>query len=160
MDQNQSPEQYHGSTIDHINVSVSDIEKSLDFYERTLNAIGVLKVLDIPADEKASRPRMVGFGYEQKPYFWLVEAGMADPNLHVAFTVESRNLVRRFFEAANKAGARTKQKPDVHPEYHDTYYAAFVFDPDGINIEAVCHLDDEDGVAFAESQGQAVANKS
>lgn len=160
MDGKVPPEQFGGSTIDHINVSVSDIDKSLDFYERSLNAIGVLKVLDIAGDEEAHRPRMVGFGYEQKPYFWLVEAGMADPNLHVAFTVDSRNLVRRFYEAAGKAGGKTNLEPALHPEYHETYYASFMYDPDGVNVEVVCHLDDPDGVAFAESQGQAVAGKT
>ncbi|GLY18864.1 VOC family protein [Kineosporia rhizophila] len=160
MEDTLAPEQFQGSAIDHINVSVSDIDKSLDFYERALNAIGVLKVLDVPGDEKESRPRMVGFGFENKPYFWLVEAGTVDPNLHVAFNVGSRNLVRRFFEAAEKAGGQVKLEPAVHPEYHEHYYAAFVHDPDGVNVEAVCHLDDQDGVAFAEQQGQAVAGKS
>jgi catechol 2,3-dioxygenase-like lactoylglutathione lyase family enzyme len=151
---------FQGSTIDHVNVSVTDIDRSLDFYERSLNAIGILKVLDVPGDEADDRPRMVGFGDENKPFFWLVDGGTPDPNLHVAFTVGSRNLVRRFFEAACKAGGTVKLAPDLRPEYHENYYGAFVYDQDGINVEAVCHLDDDDVVAAVEGSGEATADRS
>lgn len=152
-------EAFQGSTLDHLNVSVVDLGSCLDFYERALNAIGVLKVLDIPGDQE--RPHMVGFGYEHKPFFWLVEAGTADPNLHVAFSVASRNLVRRFFEAAVKAGGEVKLEPGLRPEYHEHYYGAFVHDPDGqVNLEAVCHLDDDDGVAYAERVGESSSETS
>jgi catechol 2,3-dioxygenase-like lactoylglutathione lyase family enzyme len=160
MQEGTPAQDFQGSTLDHLNISVTDIDASLEFYERTLNAIGIIKVFDIPGDDDEKRPRMVGFGYEHKPFFWIVDTGRPDPNLHVAFSVASRNLVRRFFEAAQKAGAEIKLEPAVHPEYHENYYGAFIYDPDGANIEAVCHVDDEDAVAFVESQGQATAAKS
>jgi len=83
---------------------------------------------------------MTGFGRaEVKPYFWLIDAGTVGTNMHLAFTVDTRAEVDTFYLAALDAGASSRESPGVHPEYHTDYYGAFVNDPHGINLEAVCH---------------------
>lgn len=128
---------YTGSSIDHLNITVTDLNVSRTFYDAVLPIVGVEKLLDIPADE--DRPAMVGYGQHPKPYFWLVDGEVTDPNLHVAFTVDTRESVDVFYAAAITAGATPRDEPAVHPEYHPDYYGAFVNDPDGTNLEAVCH---------------------
>lgn len=83
---------------------------------------------------------MVGYGRHPKPFLWLVEGGTVDANLHLAFTVGTRAEVDAFHTAALAAGATSRDEPAVRPEYHPGYYGAFVNDPDGTNLEAVCHL--------------------
>lgn len=131
---------FTGSRIDHVNVVVSDMAKALAFYAPTLEAVGIVSLLDVPpgAVEPGS-PWMHGFGWEHKPFFWLVEGRPCDPPLHVAFTVPTRADVRAFHAAALSAGATSRDEPAVRDEYHPTYYGAFVDDPDGANVEAVCH---------------------
>ncbi|MTD16715.1 VOC family protein [Nakamurella sp. YIM 132087] len=128
---------YTGSTIDHLNMSVTDVATSRDFYDAVLPTVGVSKLLDFPAD--GDRPWMVGYGIHPKPFLWLVDHGTTDPNLHLAFTVDTRAEVDAFHAAALAAGGTSREEPAVHPEYHPDYYGAFVNDPDGLNLEAVCH---------------------
>lgn len=128
---------YTGSTIDHLNITVTDIGASQAFYDAVLSVIGVEQLLDFPTE--GERPAMVGYGQHPKPFFWLVDGLTIDPNLHLAFTVESREAVDAFFAAAIAAGAAVREQPAVHSEYHPNYYGAFVNDPDGVNLEAVCH---------------------
>ncbi|MGO2862000.1 MAG: VOC family protein [Brevibacterium sp.] len=128
---------YTGSTIDHLNITATDIAASRAFYDAVLPVVGVEKLLDFP--EAEDRPAMIGYGRDPKPFLWLVDGRTTDPNLHLAFTVDNRADVDAFYTAALAAGAVSRHAPAVHPEYHSDYYGAFVTDPDGTNLEAVCH---------------------
>ena len=80
----------------------------------------------------------VGFG-AGRPFFWIGTGGKVSVGTHVAFAAESRKIVDEFYAAAMAAGGRDNGKPGLRPHYHENYYGAFVLDPDGNNIEAVCH---------------------
>jgi catechol 2,3-dioxygenase-like lactoylglutathione lyase family enzyme len=130
-----------GSRIDHLNIGVPDLAAAVGFYEPVLAAIGIVKMLEIPpAPEDDDRPAMTGFGRaDVKPYFWLVDSGTVGTDVHLAFTVDSREQVHVFHDAAVAAGATVLHAPAVRPEYHADYYGGFVRDLNGINLEAVCH---------------------
>ncbi|KUL27557.1 VOC family protein [Actinoplanes awajinensis] len=130
-----------GSRIDHLNVAVPDLAAAVAFYEPVLAAIGITKMLEIPPHATPNQPTaMTGFGLAGvKPYFWLIDGGIVGTNMHLAFTVDTRDAVATFHDAALRAGAVAMLPPAVHPEYHEDYYGAFVLDPHGINLEAVCH---------------------
>jgi catechol 2,3-dioxygenase-like lactoylglutathione lyase family enzyme len=130
-----------GSRIDHLNLAVPDLAAAVAFYEPVLASIGITKMLEIPPNATPNQPTaMTGFGLAAvKPYFWLIDGGTVGSNMHVAFTVETREEVEAFYRAAVEAGAEPTLEPAVHPEYHDDYYGGFVLDPHGINLEAVCH---------------------
>ena len=83
----------------------------------------------------------VGYGVPPKPDFWISALDSGEPcrESHIAFLAPNRDAVRRFFDAAVMGGAEVLHEPRLWPEYHPTYYAAFVRDPDGNNVEAVCH---------------------
>jgi catechol 2,3-dioxygenase-like lactoylglutathione lyase family enzyme len=121
--------------LDHVGFGVSNYPRSKAFYEDALRPLG-LEVLMEPM------PQVCGFGSpeDQKPFFWLT--GNRDPvtTLHVAFQVDTRELVDAFHEAALAAGGTDNGGPGVREIYHPHYYGAFVLDPDGNNAEAVCHL--------------------
>ena len=129
---------FSGSTIDHVNLAVSDVERSRQFYEPALGSIGIVLTLAVSAEQSGSRGAMYGFGTADKPY-WIVGEGRVGENTHVAFTVEDRAGVHAFYEAALAAGGEDNGAPGVRTMYHPDYYGAFVLDPDGINVEAVCH---------------------
>jgi catechol 2,3-dioxygenase-like lactoylglutathione lyase family enzyme len=118
---------FTGSLIDHLNIAVPDLPRSLTFYE------------PVPADPAAGQLEMHGFGRHPKPFFWLVADGAVGSNMHLAFTADDRATVRAFYDAALAAGGRSLLEPGQRPEYHADYYGAFVLDPDGVNVEAVCH---------------------
>ncbi len=127
-----------GSRIDHLNVAVPDLAAAVAFYEPVLLAIGIEKMLVIPT--LGERPAMTGFGWAGvKPFFWLVDQGTVGTNMHLAFTVDTREQVHVFYDAALAAGATSRDAPAVWAEYHADYYGGFVDDPHGINLEAVCH---------------------
>jgi catechol 2,3-dioxygenase-like lactoylglutathione lyase family enzyme len=117
--------------LDHVGVPVSDFERSKRFYEEALSPLGYELLME-PSDSAA------GFGRSGKPDFWIAQ-GEPGRSIHVAFTTEDRATVAAFHEAAIAAGGRDNGGPGLRPEYHPTYYGAFVLDPDGYNIEAVCH---------------------
>ncbi|MFY0407611.1 VOC family protein [Solicola sp. PLA-1-18] len=130
-----------GSRIDHLNVAVPDLAAAVAFYEPVLASIGITTILAIPADPgDDDRPAMTGYGLaDVKPYFWLIDRGTVGTNMHVAFTVDTRDDVHTFYDAALAAGADPLHAPAVHEQYHRDYYGGFVLDPHGINLEAVCH---------------------
>ena len=121
--------------IDHTGISVSDFQASKAFYARALAAIGYELLAEIPASV-TGRTDVAGFGERPKPDFWISKGTPNQPALHVAFRAESRAQVDAFYKAAIAAGGKDN---GVRPHYHPNYYGAFVLDPDGHNIEAVCH---------------------
>jgi len=124
--------------IDHTGVVVSDFERSKRFYGAALAPIGFRLVVEFPA-AVTGHADVAGFGEPPKPEFWISKGTPNAPAIHVAFRVESRALVDAFHAAALAAGGRDNGAPGLRPEYHPNYYGAFVLDPDGNNIEAVCH---------------------
>jgi len=125
--------------IDHTGVNVSDVAKSKAFYRGALAPLGYEVVMD--GDGYA------GFGVARKPDFWIGQGKPNVPPIHVAFRAETRAQVDAFHKAALASGGRDNGAPGPRPHYHANYYGAFVLDPDGHNIEAVCHTDERGGRA-------------
>ena len=117
--------------IDHIGIAVTDLEKSIAFYEKALAPLGYTLLMKFPG-------QAAGFGIAPKPDFWIGQAPQAHP-AHIAFRSDGRAKVREFYTAAMAAGGVDNGAPGPRPMYHEHYYGAFVKDPDGNNIEAVCH---------------------
>jgi catechol 2,3-dioxygenase-like lactoylglutathione lyase family enzyme len=124
--------------LDHLGLPVRDIERSRAFYAAALAPLGFGVVMEV-TPEMTGGFTYLGFGPPARPHFWIGNRGRIEGSLHIAFSAESRAKVRRFYDAALSAGARDNGPPGLRPEYHPGYYGAFVFDPDGHNIEAVCH---------------------
>jgi len=119
--------------LDDLGLDVTDYETSKAFYERALAPLGIQLLME-PV------PGIGGFGEERKPYFWVARRGRpAQTGVHVAFTARTREQVDAFHAAALQAGAIDNGGPGVREIYHPHYYGAFVLDPDGNNVEAVCH---------------------
>lgn len=120
--------------LDHIGVKVTDFERSRRFYSEALAPLGIDLVMDFQG--------WAGFGSadpQRNPSFWIHHMPGAKSPAYVAFRSESRQRVDAFWDAALAAGGRDNGAPGIRTDYHPTYYAAFVLDPDGHNIEAVCH---------------------
>ena len=117
--------------IDHVILNVQDYRASRDFYAPTLAALGFEVVMEF--DDGAA------FGHGGKPEFWIAQREPVSGGTHVAFHVDVRTDVDAFHAAALAAGGRDHGAPGVREHYHPSYYGAFVLDPDGNNIEAVCH---------------------
>jgi catechol 2,3-dioxygenase-like lactoylglutathione lyase family enzyme len=117
--------------IDHIGIAVSDLDRSIAFYTKALAPLGyeLIKKYDGFA---------AGFGQSGKPDFWIGK-GAPQQGVHVAMRASGRALVRSFYDAAIAAGGKDNGEPGVRAKYHEHYYGAFVYDPDGHNIEACCH---------------------
>jgi catechol 2,3-dioxygenase-like lactoylglutathione lyase family enzyme len=124
--------------IDHIGTPVSDIARATDFYLKALAPLGISIIMQVSAEQTGEGPA-VGFGAEGKPFFWIGEGEKSGDHVHVAFAASSRAEVDAFYEAALAAGGKDNGAPGLRPHYHANYYGAFVLDPDGNNIEAVCH---------------------
>jgi catechol 2,3-dioxygenase-like lactoylglutathione lyase family enzyme len=119
--------------IDHVGVNVSDYDRSRGFYEKALAPLGYELLME-PVEGHA------GFGRDRKPDFWI--SGLREPtteNVHVALAAPDRETVDAFHAAALDAGGTDNGEPGLREHYHPTYYGAFVRDPDGNNIEVVCH---------------------
>jgi catechol 2,3-dioxygenase-like lactoylglutathione lyase family enzyme len=115
--------------LDHIGIPVSDVARSKQFYTAALAPLGYKVLFDLG--------RAVGMGSEAFPSFWIGKGERRDP-LHIAFIASDRGLVDAFHRAALSAGGRDNGKPGIRAQYNPNYYAAFVFDPDGNNVEVVC----------------------
>ena len=123
--------------IDHTGVSVRDFAASKAFYTAALAAIGYAKLLEF-GPEVTGSTAVAGFGEPPKPDFWIAQGQPNRPAIHVAFRVPSRAVVRAFHAAALAAGGTCNGPPGIRAHYHPNYYGAFVHDPHGHNIEAVC----------------------
>ncbi len=123
--------------IDHTGIPVTDFEASKKFYDAALAPLGASLVMTVP-QEHTGGVKVGGYGYD-RPQFWLHECGEPAQGRHYAFAADKRAEVDAFYDAAMAAGGRDNGKPGLRPHYHPNYYGAFVLDPDGNNIEAVCH---------------------
>ena len=124
--------------IDHMGVRTANYAKARPFYDAAFAALGGGMRHHVPM-ESTGGVHVMGFGRDM-PSFWLREGVTASEAQHVAFTARNRSEVDSFYAAAMAAGGRDNGKPGLRPQYHKDYYGAFVLDPDGNNIEAVCPL--------------------
>jgi catechol 2,3-dioxygenase-like lactoylglutathione lyase family enzyme len=118
--------------IDHFGFQAADLDASAAFYDRVLGVLGHRRVMDFG--------EAIGYGTDT-PNFWISRQQTGDGfrESHIAFAAPDRASVDRFFAAATDVGAEVLHEPRLWPEYHENYYGAFVRDPDGNNVEAVCH---------------------
>ena len=119
--------------LDHLSIQCADVAASAAFYETVLAPLGGRRILEFS--------EVIGFGVPPMPDFWIGPrtTGEGFREVHIAFGAPDRAPVRAFFEAAVGTGAEVLLEPGLRPEYHESYYGAFVRDPDGNNVEAVCH---------------------
>ena len=118
--------------LDHVTIGISDIERSKTFYDAALRPLGITRLY-------AEGAEFAGYGVRPKAFFWIGRRATPQTDAHIAFTANDRATVDRFYDDAIKAGGRDNGRPGIRPHYHANYYGAFVLDPDGHNIEAVCH---------------------
>jgi catechol 2,3-dioxygenase-like lactoylglutathione lyase family enzyme len=123
--------------LDHAGFPVSDYARSKAFYLQALAPLGYVLVMEVQQDENDSPA--AGFGGGGKPDFWIGGEGGLQRPIHIAIAAQNRAAVDAFHHAALAAGGKNNGAPGLRPHYHPNYYAAFVLDPDGHNIEAVCH---------------------
>ena len=119
--------------LDHLSIQCADVAAAAAFYDAVLAPLGGTRVMDFGA--------VIGFGIAPKPDFWIgpQATGEGFREAHIAFGAPDRAAVLAFFAAAVAGGAEVLHEPRVWPEYHPNYFGAFVRDPDGNNVEAVCH---------------------
>lgn len=127
--------------IDHLSTYARDFLKTRDFYAAAFEPLGYSVQMEFIATWNRYFPtqRMCAFGPEGKPVFWVIEVKETFTPRHVAFSAKDRAGVDDFYSAAMSQGAECNGEPGLRPQYHEHYYGAFVIDPDGNNIEAVCH---------------------
>ncbi|MDB5507260.1 MAG: lactoylglutathione lyase-related lyase [Devosia sp.] len=123
------------SIFDHMGYSVGDMTGSAAFYDAALGALGFSRISEFPIPGGS----IIGYGSEH-PQFWINSGSKLRDHVHLAFAAKSRAEVDAFHAAGLTAGGRDNGAPGIRQQYHPNYYAAFVFDPDGHNIEAVCHV--------------------
>jgi len=121
-----------GAVLDHLSIQCADVPASAAFYDTVLAPLGGTRIMDFGP--------VIGYGVPPMPDFWLgpQNTGEGFRESHIAFSAADRATVQAFFDAAVAAGAEVLHEPRVWPEYHPNYYGAFVRDPDGNNVEAVC----------------------
>ncbi len=123
------------SALDHVAISTADYPTSLAFYEKALAPLGIKTMMKFEGAEGNTS----GLGSDE-PFLWIGDGGrLGGGRMHIAFRAPNRAAVDAFYAAAIAAGGRDNGAPGLRPHYHANYYAAFVYDPDGHNIEAVCH---------------------
>jgi len=124
--------------IDHTGLQVTDPKKSRNFYDKALAPLGYQMLKEIPKEFTNGKVNL-GYGISPKADFWVKEGVANTPRLHIAFTADTHAQVDEFYKAAMAAGGTDNGAPGPRPHYNKDYYGAFVLDPDGHNIEAVCH---------------------
>ncbi len=125
--------------LDHVGFAVADAARSRTFYEQALAPLGIMLIMSVTPEQTQSGGTAHGFGKDGNPFFWVGDNERVGEGTHVAFTVATRAEVEAFHAAALAAGGRDNGGPGLRPLYGPDYYAAFAYDPDGINVEAVCH---------------------
>lgn len=123
--------------IDHVTFGVTDFEKSVAFYDRAFAPLGVRRLFTVPLNETDGVP-VTGYG-DDIPWFWIAQEDATRGKLHIALTAKDRAVVDAFHREALLAGGVDNGPPGLRAHYHPNYYGAYVLDPDGHNIEAVCH---------------------
>jgi catechol 2,3-dioxygenase-like lactoylglutathione lyase family enzyme len=123
--------------LDHITFTVTDIKRAKAFYDAALKPLDIRVLFEVTPEQSGSE-HFMGYG-DQRPFFWIAAGEGLKGRLHVAFTAKDRMTVDAFYRAAMAAGGKDYGGPGLRPHYHANYYGAFVLDPDGHNIEAVCH---------------------
>jgi catechol 2,3-dioxygenase-like lactoylglutathione lyase family enzyme len=123
--------------LDHITFGVADFDRAIAFYDQALAPLGITPLMSVTA-EQSGGAAFAGYG-DTRPFFWVGGGDASKGQLHIAFTAPDRATVDAFHAAALAAGGRDNGAPGVRPHYHANYYGAFVLDPEGRNIEAVCH---------------------
>jgi catechol 2,3-dioxygenase-like lactoylglutathione lyase family enzyme len=124
--------------LDHVGFGVADVARSKAFYTKALATLGYGIMMEVTPEQSGGYAG-VGFGANRKPSFWIGSGAPIQGGLHVAFVAIDRAAVDAFYLAALASGGRDNGAPGLRPHYHPNYYGAFVLDPDGNNIEAVCH---------------------
>lgn len=124
--------------IDHLGIGVADLNISKHFYDAALAALRIAPIMEVTPEETGGY-HGIGYGVSDKPSFWIGNGDVAGAGLHIAFSASSRADIDAFYREAMKAGGRDNGPPGIRSHYHPNYYAAFVLDPDGNNVEAVCH---------------------
>ena len=124
--------------LDHVGIGVSDLDRSKSYYTSALSPLSIALVMELTAEQTGANAQ-AGFGADGKPFFWIASGRRSSGPAHFAFAATSRAAVDAFYRAALAAGGTDNGAPGLRPHYHPNYYAAFVIDPDGNNIEAVCH---------------------
>jgi len=127
--------------IDHLSTYTTDYDACKAFYEAAFEPLSYTLQTEFVAEWNADFPtqRMCAFGTGGKPIFWVIETREVATPRHVAFTASSRSAVQKFHQQALSQGGSDNGAPGLRPMYHESYYEAFVIDPDGNNVEAVCH---------------------
>ena len=121
-----------------IGIAVTDPNRSKTLYTKALSPPSIDLVMEVTAEQTGADAH-AGFGAGGKPFFWIGSGPRRSGPAHFAFTAQSRAEVNAFYRAALAAGGKDNGAPGLRPHYHASYYGAFVLDPDGNNIEAVCH---------------------
>lgn len=124
--------------FDHVGFAVRDLKLSKRFYDEAFKPLGISMVFEITPEITGDPASHYGYGVE-RPQFWIGPGPKPSSSVHVAFTARTRKTVDAFHAAALAAGGKDNGAPGLRPHYHEHYYGAFVRDPDGNNIEAVCH---------------------
>ena len=125
--------------IDHVGIAVTELDRSRTFYEAALGPLGMSVQMEVGGDKTESGGSALGFGVPGEKIFWIADGEKVGEGTHVAFKADSRDQVDAFHSEGLKAGGRDNGAPGLRPHYGPSYYAAFLYDPDGANIEAVCY---------------------
>ncbi len=125
--------------LDHLGICVSDMAASRAFYSAALAPLGYAALRNYTKEQTGSFEG-TGFGVAPKPDFWIGNNGKPQSGVHICFQAKDRATVDAFYRAAMAAGAKNNGAPGIRAHYHANYYGAFVYDPDGNNVEACCHL--------------------
>ncbi|MCI0755041.1 VOC family protein [Teichococcus vastitatis] len=139
---NETPRFAADAILDHIEFAVADAERSRRFYEEALRPFGMTVIIRVGPERTRTGGTRYGLGRDGYPRIWFHDGeGLGSP-MHLALATAGRRVVDAFHAAALTAGGRDNGAPGIRERYHPNYYAAFILDPDGNNIEAVCQVPD------------------
>ena len=124
--------------LDHVGICSANLERSQDFYTKALAPLSIELLMELTAEQTGANAH-AGFGRDGKPFFWIGTGPRPSGPVHIAFVALRRFDVEAFYRAAMDAGGTDNGSPGLRPQYHPNYFGAFVLDPDGNNVEAVCH---------------------